>query len=174
MTKLKWIRHTNDFIIGMILLALGIYVLFTGNIVHGTIPAHLPGGYLTRPDVYVRLIAAFLTFCAAILVIRSINFTRTADTKGFRFVLSKEVLITVAGLIVYTVLLTHMGFFISTFLFVFLLSCVYLRKEKTGPGKPPLTRKEIVKSLIIICVYSALLVLAVHIIFTRVLFVILP
>ena len=174
MVKRKWIRNTNDFIIGMVLLALGIFVLSFKNIVHGFIPAHLPGGYLTRPDVYVRLIGAFLSFLAAILVIRSINFQRTTDTKGFHFVVSKEVVFTIVSMIIYTVLLTRIGFFASTFLFAFFLTCVYLRKEKIGIGKPLLTRKEIIRDLITIFVYSTLLIIVVYIIFTRALYVALP
>lgn len=173
MTGRKWIKNINDFFIGMVLLVIGIYVIFTKDIVHGVIPI-LTGGPLTRPDVYVRLIGGFLAFCAAILVIRSINFQGTTDIKKIRFILSKEVVFTVVSLIIYTVLLTRIGFFASTFLFTYFLTCMYLRKEKTGPGKPPLTRKGIIRDLITIFVYSALLVLAVYLLFTRVLFVQLP
>jgi hypothetical protein len=174
MAKRKLIKHTNDFIIGMVLLGLGIFVVSYKDIVHGFIPANLPGGYLTRPDVYVRLIGAFLSFLAAILVIRSINFQGTTDTKGFRFVISKEVVFSFLSLIIYTALLTRIGFFASTFLFAFFLACIYLRKEKFGPGKPPMTRKEILRNLVTIFVYSVLLILAVYIIFTRALYVALP
>jgi len=54
------------------------------------------------------------------------------------------------------------------------LACLYLRKEKIGSGKPPLTRKDITRDLLIILVYSVLLVLGVYLVFTRALFVVLP
>ena len=174
MARIKLIKNINDFIIGVVLFILGIYVIFTDGIVIGVIPANLPGGYLTRPDVYVRLIGGFLALCAAVLVIKSINFKRTADIKGFRFVISLEIVLTVVALIGYTALLTRIGFFASTFLLTFFLTALYLRKEKNGNGKPPLTRKEIIKDLITILVYSVLLVLGVYVVFTYVLFVALP
>ncbi|MCL2374344.1 MAG: tripartite tricarboxylate transporter TctB family protein [Treponema sp.] len=174
MAKRNLLKNTNDFIIGLALLGLGIYVILTDDIVRGVIPAHLPGGYLTRPDVYVRMIGGFLALCAAILVIKSFNFERTTETKNFHFVISWEIVLTVISLMVYTALLTRIGFFISTFLLVFFLACMYLRKEKTGAGKAPLTRKEIISDLIRILIYSILLVLGVYLIFTRVLVVVLP
>jgi len=174
MVKMKLIKNTNDFIIGLVLLALGIYVVLTDDIVIGFIPATLPGGDLTRPDMYVRLIGGFLALCAAILVIKSINFTRSADTIGFRFAISREIVLTALALVAYTMLLTRIGFFASSFLLIFFLTAMYLRKEKAGDGSRPTTRKEIIKEFVRIFVYSVLLVLAVYLIFTRVLFVALP
>jgi len=174
MAKRNLLKNTNDFIIGLALLGLGIYVILTDNMVQGVIPAQLPGGYLTRPDVYVRMIGGFLALCAAILMIKSFNFERTTETTKFRFVISWEIVFTVVSLSVYTILLTRVGFFVSTFLLVFFLAAMYLRKEKTGEGKIPLTRKEIIADLIRISVYSVLLVLGVYLVFTRVLIVVLP
>ena len=174
MVKLKLIKNFNDFIIGAVLLVLGLYVIFADNIVRGVIPANLPGGTLTRPDVYVRLIGGFLALCAAILVIKSFNFERTANIKRFRFVISREIVCTVLALTAYTALLTRIGFFASTFLLVFFLVAMYLRKEKIGNGTPPVTKKEFIGDIIRIFVYSVLLVLTVYLIFTQVLVVALP
>ena len=173
MAERKLFKNTNDFIIGVVLLVLGIYVLFTDDIVQGNFVANA-GGPLVRPDVYVRLIGGFLAFFAAILTLKSINFSRSAETKSFHFNLNPEVVLTMVSLIIYTILLTRIGFAISTFLLVFFLTCMYMRKETTGEGKPPLTRKGLVKTLIIILVYSLLLVLFVYYIFSRVLYVVLP
>jgi hypothetical protein len=169
----KLIKNTNDFLIGIVLLVLGIYILFTNDIMHGNV-MDSGGGPLVRPDVYVRLIGGGIAICAAILVIKSINFSGTAVTEGFHFVLSLEVALTIVGLVVYTVLFDIIGFGVSTFLLIFFLTCIYTRKEKSGEGKPPLTRKEIVKDLIIALVYSALLDLIVYLLFSQVLHVALP
>jgi hypothetical protein len=173
MTGRKLIKNVNDFIIGLALLALGLYVLFTNDIVQGNVAAG-SGGPLVRPDVYVRLIGGLMAFFAALLVIKAINFFGAAEVKGFHFVFSLEVALTIAGLIVYTVLLTFIGFIISTFLLIFFLTCMYTRKEKSGEGKTPLTKKEIRRYLIIAVVYSALLDVAVYLLFSRVLHVALP
>jgi hypothetical protein len=171
MSGRKYIKNVNDFIIGAALLALGLYVLFTDDIIQGNI-AGSAGGPLVRPDVYVRLIGGCMAFCAALLVIKAINFSG-GEVKGFHFVLSREVVLTIVGLIVYTVLLNYIGFAISTFLLLFFLTCMYIRKEKSGEGKA-LTKPEIIKYLITAAVYSAVLDLAVYLIFSRLLFVALP
>ena len=173
MAKRKLLKNTNDFIIGIALFILGIYVVFSRHIIHGNVPIHTGGPFL-RPDVYVRIIGGFLAFCAAILVIKAINFSRTTGTKGFRFTVTREAVLTMVSMIIYTALLPHAGFVVSTFLLIFFLTCMYMRGEKTGHGKPPLTRKEILRDLTVILVYTVLLVLLVYLIFTRVLYVALP
>ena len=174
MAKRKFLKSTNDFVIGMIMLALGIYVLLTDDILRGPIPVVSIVHPLILPDTYVRFIGGVLTFISAILVVKSINFFGKSETKGFSFAISREVVLTVVCLVAYTALLPVIGFLVSTFLLIFSLTCIYLRGEKTGHGKPPLTRKEIIKNLIIVFVYTVLLVSFVYIIFTRVLYVDLP
>jgi hypothetical protein len=174
MQKYKLIKNTNDFIIGVALLILGLYVIFSGQIVRGAIPSHLPGGFLTRPDVYVRLIGCFLTFCSALLVLKSFNFTRTTKIQKFKFRLSKEIIFTVLALIFYAFFLTRIGFFASTFILVFFLTYIYRRKEKSNMKELQVGKKTHAKDLITVFSYSCLLVLAVYVIFTRILFVALP
>jgi hypothetical protein len=173
MSGRKPIRNVNDCIIGIALLALGVYVLTTNDIVQGNI-ATSAGGPLVRPDVYVRLIGGCMAFFAAILVIKAINFSGTAETRGFHFVISRETVLTVAGLIVYTLLLSLIGFAVSTFLLIFFLTCLYIRKEKSGAGKAVLTGKTPRWDLGIALVYSVLLDMAVYLLFSRVLHVALP
>ena len=167
------IKNVNDFIIGIVLLALGIYVLTTDDIVQGNVSPGA-GGPLVRPDVYVRLIGGFLAFFSAVLVIKAFNFSRSAEVKSFRFVLSREVVLTLVSLILYTILLPLIGFGVSTFLLIFALTCFYAHKEKTGEGKPLLSRKGMIREFVIAAIYSALLVTAVYLIFSRVLHVTLP
>ena len=169
----KLIRNVNDCIIGIALLALGVYVLTTNDIVRGNI-ATSAGGPLVRPDVYVRLIGGCMAFFAAILVIKAINFSGAAETRGFHFAISRETVLTVAGLIVYTLLLTFIGFAAATFLLIFFLTCMYIRKEKSGGGKAAPSGKTLPRDLGIALAYSALLDLAVYLLFYRVLHVALP
>jgi hypothetical protein len=174
MDKRKLIKNTNDFIIGVALLALGIYVLFTNDIIQGNLPTAVIVSPLVRPDVYVRLIGGCLAFCAAILIIKSINFSRTADVKGFHFAITREAVLTVVSLIIYTAVLPRIGFAVSTFLLVFFQTCMYTHKEKSSERKPPVPRKDIIRDLLIALVYSALLVVLLDLIFSRVLYVNLP
>ena len=163
----------NDFIIGLALLALGCYVLFTDKVVFGNV-AKSGGGPLVHPVVYVRLIGGILTFLSAVLVLKSLNWTRKAEVIPFRFILTPHIGLTVAALIIYTFLLPRIGFAVSTFMLNFFLTCLFLHRERTGEDKPPLARKDIIRSLVNITIYSILLLIVIYFLFTKVLYVDLP
>jgi hypothetical protein len=169
MEKPKRLKSVNDFVIGIFLFALGLFVLTTKYVVDREVRV-TDGGFWVRPDVYVRLIGGLISLCSAVLIVKSLNFKRQAETEGFHFVISREVIFTAAALIVYVFLLTRIGFAVSTFLLTFFLTCLYIRKERQGKNKPALT----VKDFIIAAVYSAILDAAVWLIFSKVLHVALP
>jgi hypothetical protein len=173
MEKPKLLKSVNDFIIGVFLFALGLFVLTTKRVMDGSVNV-TDGGIWVRPDVYVRLIGGLISLCSAILIGKSLNFKRQAETSGFHFVICREVVLTAAALIVYAFLLTRIGFAVSTFLLTLSLTCVYIQKEKQGGSRPPLTGKITVKDLIIAAVYSVVLDVVVWLIFSKVLHVALP
>jgi hypothetical protein len=169
MEKPRLLKSVNDFIIGVFLFALGLFVLTTKHIVNGSIKV-TDGGIWVRPDVYVRLIGGLISICSAILIIKSLNFKRQAETSGFHFVICREVVFTAAALTAYAFLLTRIGFAVSTFLLIFFLACVYIRKERQGKRNPPLT----VKDVIVAVIYSGVLDVVVWLIFSKLLHVALP
>jgi hypothetical protein len=169
----KLIRSVNDLVIGTALLLLGIFILTTRHVMQGTADTGA-GGILVRPDVYVRVIGGCIAFFSLILIVKSFNFRKTGKTEGFAFALNKEVALTVAALVLYALLLPVIRFFASTFLLLFFLTVLYLRKEGVGEaaGKPH--RKVVVRQLTIAAVYSVFLTLFVYFIFSNVLKVSLP
>jgi hypothetical protein len=171
--KPKLIRSVNDLVIGAALLLLGVFILTTKHVMLGTADTG-SGGVLVRPDVYVRLIGGCIAFLSAILIVKSFNFRKSEKTEGFAFALNKEVAFTVAALVLYALLLPVIRFFASTFLLLFFLTVLYLRKEGVGeaPGKPH--RTVVLKQLAIAAVYSVLMTIFVYIIFANVLKVSLP
>jgi hypothetical protein len=170
--KSKLLKSVNDFIIGIVLLGFGIFITSYKNIVRGRISESV-GGYLVRPDVYVRMIGVLLIVCSLILVIKSINFQRSAETKGFRFVMTREVALTGIALLLYSVALEPVGFAISTFLLTMFLTCLYMRKERRGGENPPAPRLPL-RSLVIAAAYSVAMVIVVYVMFAKLLNVILP
>ncbi|MDR1315555.1 MAG: tripartite tricarboxylate transporter TctB family protein [Spirochaetales bacterium] len=169
MMKVKFLKSVNDFIIGVVLLGVGIFFTTYKEIVKGPVSDSV-GGILVRPDVYVRMVGVLLVICSLIMVLKSINYRRSDKTEGFHFVLTREVALTGISLLLYAALLEPVGFFISTFLLTLFLTCMYMRRERGGEGKPPLTRK----AVLIAAVYSILMVIVVHLIFAKVLNVFLP
>jgi hypothetical protein len=186
MLKSKYLKSTNDCIIGLALLALGIYVVLTDDIITGNI-ATGDGGLLVRPDVYVRLIGGLLAFFSFVLVIKSINFSKIAEVKGLEFALSREVAFTVVALGLYALLLDliavikyhfyfpdGLGFFIATFLLIAFLTLTYIRKERYSEGLKGVSGQVIRKELLVTAIYSVVLDVVVWAIFSKVLFVSLP
>lgn len=169
--KTSPVKNVNDFVIGLALLVLGCYVLLTDNIIFGVVP-RMGGGI--HPEAYVRLIGGILTGLSAILVLRSLNWRRSAQVIRFRFIITRHIVLTVVSLVAYTFLLPRIGFVISTFLLNFFLSCLFLHRERTGEGQAPFEKKEIIRSLINITIYSVVLLIVIYLLFTRVLFVNLP
>jgi hypothetical protein len=171
--KTKLLRSVNDFIIGIALLVLGLYVMFTTNLIQGNVPS-TAGGVWIRPDTWVRFIGVMLAFFSLILTIKSFNFKREAKTEPFLFVISWEVVLTTLLLVIYAFLLPIIGFGVSTFLLLFLMVCLFFRKEKSGDGKPAITKKEIIRTVIIAAVFSLIMDVVVYQLFSRVLNVVFP
>jgi hypothetical protein len=171
--KSRFFRSVNDFVIGIALLGLGIFIASYENIVRGRISESV-GGYLVRPDVYVRMIGVLLIACSLILVIKSINFRHSGKTEGFRFVMTREVALTGLSLLLYAVLLEPAGFAVSTFLLTMFLTCLYMRKEQAGAEKPSPAARLDARSLAFAAAYSVAMVIAVYLLFVKVLNVVLP
>jgi hypothetical protein len=173
MEKAKLVKTPNDFVIGLILLAAGLFVLFTAKVVQGEIVTG-NGGLLARPDTYVRLIAGCLAFFSAVLVLKSLNWRRLKDTKGFTFVLSREIVLTVVALVAYVFLLPLIHFFAATFLLLFLLTIMFFKKEVSVSETECPAKKIVIRRLIVAAVYSVILTVAVYLLFANVLMVALP
>jgi hypothetical protein len=168
--KSNKIKSMNDFIIGIALMALGAWLIFSKNITEGRILKSQNQGIL-QADTYLKLIGGLIFFLAFLIVIRSFNFKKGAETKAFEFHISKESLLTFVALILFIVLLKPLGFAITTFLVTYFIVCLYMLREIKDKG---LGRREKIKKFVFAGVFSAVLVVVVYLIFSKVLLVILP
>lgn len=125
---MKMIKKTNDFVLSILMLGVSAFLCF-GKIVQN-VPATSQGGLLARSDVWIRMIAIYLAIVAVILLITSINFRRSEQTEGFKFMLDSTIISTVVGLVLYTVLLPILGFFICTFAMTLFLVVMYTVREE--------------------------------------------
>ena len=168
--KSNKIKNMNDLIAGILLLAGGLWLMLSNNITVGRI-LQSQGQGIIRADTYIRMLGGLVFFLAVLMIIRSINFKKIAETSEFEFAINKESALTFAALILYVVLLKPLGFAITTFLFAFFISCIYMLGETKNKG---LSRREITKKIVFIGVFSLVLIIVVYLIFARVLGVILP
>lgn len=157
--KTGLIKYMNDFVLGIILAAAGIWLLF-GKITDHEVSTG-QGGFIARPDVWVRFMAIILIVDAAVLIVRSIV-KKNDDPAGgrFQFYLDSTQVGTIISLVIYTLLLPVFGFFIMTFVVTFYLVLLYSIKEKawtfrTAPKDqwPKLLLKTLIISTISLLVY---------------------
>ena len=168
--KSNKIKNMNDFIGGMLLSVAGLWLMLSNNITEGRIlRAHSQG--IIRPDTYIRILGGLVLLLALIMVVRSINFKKAGETKALEFRISKESILTFAGLALFLIFLRPLGFAVVVFLFSFSIGCVYLLRETKDLG---LSGREKIKKMIFIGIFSMVLVLAVYLIFGKVLLVQLP
>ena len=168
--KSNKIKSMNDFLMGLLLLAGGLWLMLSDKITEGRILKSQRQGFL-QADTYIQVLGGLVVFLAVLMVIRSINFKKEAETQAFSFYMSKESLLTFVALILYVALLKPLGFSITTFLFTFFIACIYMLKETKNKG---LSRRDKIKKMIILAVFSVIMVIAVYLIFGKVLLVILP
>ena len=168
--KSSKIKNMNDFIAGILLMAGGLWLMLSKTIIEGRILKSQSQG-LIRPDTYIRILGVLVFFLAALMVIRSINFKKEAETKAFVFHGTKEGFLTLVALILFVALLKPLGFMVVTPLLTFFIVCIYMLKETKDQG---LTRREMIKKFVVAGVYSIVLVWVVYLLFSKIMLVSLP
>lgn len=168
--KSNKIKNMNDFVSGFLLCAGGLWLMLSKNITEGRILSSQNQGII-KADTYIRMLGGLVVFLAFLMIIRSINFKKEAETKAFEFHITKESFLTLAALIAFIVLLKPLGFALTTFSFTFFIVSVYMLREMKDKG---LSRREKIKKFVIAGVFSFVLVLVVYLIFSKVLLVMLP
>jgi len=119
------IKKVNDFVLSILMLIVGLYVVFGPKTVSHIAQNGL-GGFFARPDVYMKALAVALIVLSIILIIKSIGFVEFGEKiEGFKFYVNREIIFTTILLIVYTIVLPKIGFFISTFLMVVSLVLIF-------------------------------------------------
>ena len=172
MSKPRLIKKMNDFVLGCLMLPFGLYIFLSKGIIKNNVIINT-GGLFARADVYIRMLSGMIAILALILIVKSINFSRSKETQGFKFVMNKEIALTAFSLVVYTFVLPRIGFTISTSVLMFFLVFMLSVRELTG-GERKLTRKELQKLLLISAIYTVVLVIAVYLVFSKLLGVSLP
>jgi len=168
--KSNKIKSMNDFIGGILLGAGGLWLMLSDKITQGRILTGTGQG-MVRADTYIRMLGGLVFFLAFLMIIRSFNFKKEAETEAFKFHMSKESFITFIALILFVIFLRPLGFAVATFLFAFTIITVYMLKETKDTG---LNRKQLIKKIGFAAGFSLILVFVVFLVFEKVLLVMLP
>lgn len=166
------IKHVNDFILAITMIVLSLFLLFYPGITTA-IPKLAQGGFFTRADTYIRMLAMILLIAATVLLIRSLT-ALSADGKGkFYFLLDRTISLTVAALVIYTLLLPKAGFFVTSFVMIIFLNLLYCFQEKNRKLKE-YSCQELCVMALSAAVYALILMLVLWLVFTKLLGVRLP
>lgn len=129
---MKRIKKMNDFVLGILMIFLSAFLVF-GKITEVEVKTG-QGGFLTRSDVWLRMMGVFLFVVSIILIIRAIGIGKKGQehqAEPFNFYLDSTVVAVVLSLVVYALALPKIGFFITTFLMCLYLVVLFTIKEKS-------------------------------------------
>lgn len=168
---MRLIKKTNDLVFGVGSLIVSLWLVLDSSLIKGfTLASSTP--FLARPDVYVRMIAGGWAILAVLLILKSLNLTgQVTERVKFSFNLPLVTLLPMVAFIFCTLILEDVGFFISSFVLMTVMSFVFQLKEKHLTLRAD---KEVFKILGISCGFSLVLVFALEQIFTHLLKVTLP
>ena len=165
------IKKMNDFILSLIMIVISLFLIFGNVTVGGTTMGQ--GGALAKPDVWLKGLAFLMLFFSIVLGIKSLSFKRGEDKEKFEFALSSTVILTVVALILYTILLPLIGFFVATSLLSLFLCMLYSIKENKKTIKT-MTKSEWIYYSIRSFVFSAVMVVVLYLVFGKLLAIQLP
>ena len=169
---MKKIKHMNDFVLSILTMILGIWLLF-GKITEAPVNTG-QGGFIARSDIWLRMVAVLIILVSVAIMVRSIvgkNFK--AEDGKLHFYLDGTIIATVIGLIVYAILLPLLGFFITTYIGTFYLMLLYSVKEKSWTFRT-VPKEQWAKILIKCAAASGIFLLIFWLIFGKLLAVQLP
>ena len=158
MTKKK-----RDILYGIVLIVFAIVNIIYANTIEQTAVKYT----LAKPDVYMELWLGILIFLAVLLIIRTIRQNNTEKTTP---IWSKLAVITTAIMVIYLLLLPHLGFRIDSLIFMSVLTILYGLKS----GGPKKTKKEMICFVILMLIFSVCMTLGSELLFREVLKVRLP
>lgn len=158
------IRKLNDFILSLISIALGAYLVFVRSTVQGVMLfVGLP--FLAEPRTFIQGLGILLMLFGAYLLVRSISLKGKRESVGFQ--LKKETVITLVALLLFVPAYQLLGFPISSFLLTFGLSVLFGLCEERQREESERTSKK--KFYLIRLVYSLAVVGVLLFIFTEIL-----
>lgn len=160
----------KDVILGIIMIALSLYIFWGSNVIVGKsiLKENITVG---RADFYIKFLATALLVISFVIILKALGLFSSSNDRTNSNPMNKTAKLSFIALIIYTVILKPIGFFISSFVLVTFLSLI-IRLEETKINSQKM--KDFVKPIIISCTFSLVSVLSIMYVFTKWLKVILP
>ena len=165
----KIIKSTNDLLLALIMGGLSIFLLVSDKTVTGK--TNGMGGFWAQASTYIAILSALMLGMSVLQLIYAINFKGDASKfSKLNIPINREIVITAIALVLYALLLPTLTFFPCTLALTVILTGTFMMKENSGTGDRKLSKKQIVTAV----VYSAILTVALYLIFTYLLKCVLP
>lgn len=170
----KKIKNRKDFILGVVMLVLGLYLLLAQGIVKG-MTLLSTGITIAKAATYVRLLGGLLVLLSGGLTLRALGVfgerAEDAEENSETWSLDPLVLILFGALLLYMPLMSLVGFTASSVILIAWVAFWIRYREKHVDLHD---KKALLKNIGIAVVYSVILVLVLELMFTKGLHVRLP
>jgi len=158
-------KKTRDIIYGVVLIVFAVANMFYANTIEQTAVKYL----LASPGAYMDLWLILLALLALLMIIRAI---KKNDTEKADPIMFKLVVITLALFVLYLLVIKHLGFILTSCVFVGTLSILY--GIQRGGIKDWDTKQGKIKFVVKMLIFTVILVVVSDVLFREVLHVRLP
>ena len=168
------VRNWRDLILGLVMLACGLYMVLAKGVVRGMTLLNTTVK-LAQAATYMRILGGILALLSAVLVLRALGVFGGAaqeekKSEGVRK-LDWLVICAFAGLVLYLPMMDVIGFTVASILLMTLLTFLIRLREKHVDVHD---RNAVLKNLAVAASYAVILVLVLEFMFTKWLHVRLP
>ena len=165
------IKNLRDFILGLVMLALSLYLMLSPKIVKGMTLLYT-SITVAKADTYIRLLGGLLLLLSAVLILRALGlFGLKAKKTDEKKPVDWLVIAGFATLLIYMPLMKIIGFTASSILLTASFKFMIRFREKKADLH---NWQELLKNLGVSIAYAVVLVSALELLFTRALHVRLP
>lgn len=167
----KRIKNPRDLILGIVMTAISLYLLFSSKVVKGMTLLYTDIT-IAKAGTYIRILGGLLLILSVSLILRAIGvFGGKQEEPSGKKIADSFVIVGFVALILYIPLMKLIGFTVSSMLLMVCFTFMIRLREK----KVDLHDKQaLLKNLGVAVLYAVVLVLILEALFTRVLHVRLP
>lgn len=164
------IKNQTDFVLGITMLLVSLYLLFSPDIVKGMTLLYTDIT-IAKAATYVRILGGLMLLLSGGITLRSLGIFGKDKAEEQRGSIDKFILLFFALLVIYMPLMAWIGFTISSIFVISGFTFIIRAREKQINLR---NKQEFIKNLVIAILYGTILVLVLELLFTKGLHVRLP
>lgn len=165
MENMKKDINKKDLILGLAMICLSVYILFSGDVITGN-SIFKEEILVGKADFYIKFFAGILMIVSIALIVKALGLFGLKPTPVTKEPVNHVVVLSFIAMFIYLLIIRSVGFFIASFLLITTMSFVIRLKE----DKIDLTdKKSVLKTLVISAIFSIIMVSITLLIFEKLL-----